>query len=154
MLDSLDEIDLKLLSLLQQNSRLTNKQLAGELGLSLTPVYERVRRLERGGYIKKYVALLDAQKLGKGLTVLAQISLKEHAKHYLKAFEEKVKHLPQVLECYYVAGDFDYILKIAVADMPAYQRFLVEELASIDPIGKVQSFFVMTEVKHTTSVPL
>ena len=153
-MESLDRTDVKILNLLQQNSRLTNKELAYELGLTVTPVYERVKRLEKHGYIKQYVALLDTNKLGQGLIVMAQISLKEHAKHQLKKFEEKIRPLPQVMECYYVAGGSDYILKIAVPNMDAYQKFLVDELATIEHIGHVQSFFVMTEIKHTTAVPL
>ncbi len=149
-----DRYDRRILALLQQNSRTTTKEIAADLGLSVTPTYERIKRLEREGFIKQYVALVDSHKIGKQLTVMATVSLKEHSREYLNRFVEQIRPLPEVMECYYVAGSFDYIVKVVVTNMEAYQHFLVNKLAAIENIGHVQSYFVMTEVKHSTAVPL
>ena len=150
----LDSYDRRILALLQQNARTTTKEIAAELGLSVTPTYERIKRLERQGFIKQYVALVDSDLVGKQLTVMATVSLKEHSREYLNRFVEQISPLPEVMECYYVAGSFDYIVKVMVSNMEAYQHFLVNKLAAIENIGHVQSYFVMTEVKHSTAIPL
>lgn len=150
----LDRYDRRILALLQQNARTTTKEIAAELGLSVTPTYERIKRLERQGFIKQYVALVDSNMVGKQLTVMATVSLKEHSREYLNRFVEQISPLPEVMECYYVAGSFDYIVKVVVSNMEAYQHFLVNKLAAIENIGHVQSYFVMTEVKHSTALPL
>lgn len=150
----LDHYDRKILALLQQNARITTKEVAAELGLSVTPAYERVKRLERQGFIKQYVALIDSHMVGKQLTVMATVSLKEHSREYLNRFVEQINPLPEVMECYYVAGSFDYIVKVVVSNMEDYQHFLVNKLAAIENIGHVQSYFVMTEIKHSTALPL
>jgi Lrp/AsnC family transcriptional regulator, leucine-responsive regulatory protein len=150
----LDALDVQILQLLQTNARLTNREVALQLGLSVTPTYERIRRLERLGYIRGYVALLDPQRIGQGLAVMATIRLKEHSREYLEQFVEQIQKLPEVMECYYVAGAFDYILKVAVPDMEAYQQFLVKKLAGLENIGQVQSHFIMTDIKKSTAYPL
>jgi Lrp/AsnC family leucine-responsive transcriptional regulator/Lrp/AsnC family transcriptional regulator len=151
---TLDATDLRLLRLLQQNAKLTNKELAAELNLTVTPVYERVRRLEREGYIRKYVALLAPERLGINLLAFCHVSLIEHSTPLLQKFEEEVLGLQEVMECYHLAGPNDYLLKIVVDDMPAYQQFIVNRLAALENIGKVQSSFVMTQVKSSTELPI
>lgn len=150
----LDRMDLQILRLLQEDATLTHKELAAKLGLTITPVYERVRRLEREGFLRKYVALVPPEKLGFGLVAFCNVSLVQHSTPLLKLFEEKVRALHEVVTCYHIAGQFDYLLKIMVPDMEAYQRFIVEKLAALDNIRQVQSSFVMTEVKYSTALPL
>jgi Lrp/AsnC family leucine-responsive transcriptional regulator len=147
-----DLIDRALLDLLQRDAFMTTKEMATQLNLSSTPVFERVKRLEREGYIRRYTALLDRRKLGLSLLVFCDISLKEHKREYLLHFEQEVAALPEVLECHHITGAFDYMLKVAVADMDAYQHFIREKLAILENIGQVQSHFVMTEVKNETAL--
>ncbi|MBK8705174.1 MAG: Lrp/AsnC family transcriptional regulator [Saprospiraceae bacterium] len=146
----LDPTDLRILNLLQEDAHLTNKEIAAQLGLTTTPVFERVKRLEEEGYISKYVALVDRAKLDYALAAFCNVQLKEHARSYLKQFEDEVRSLREVIECYHIAGMFDYLLKVVVKDMNAYQDFIVNKLAALNNIGNVQSSFVMTEVKYST----
>ncbi len=151
---SLDNIDKKLLQLLQENSKRTTKAYANELDLSTTAVYERIRRLEREGIIAKYVTLLDKHKVDKAFVVLCHIKLLQHSKTLLVQFEKEILDLEEVVECYHISGDYDYILKIHVSDMDAYRDFMVSKLTAIPHIGSTQSSFVITEVKHTTALAL
>ena len=148
----LDELDRQLLELLQTNAKRTIKEMAEQLHLSTTPVFERIKRLEKEGYIDRYVAVLNRKKVGLGLLVMCDVSLKEHNLDYIQQFETAVLQLKEVMECYHIAGAFDYLLKVVVTDMDAYQRFVKEKLATLDNIGRVQSYFVMTEVKISTSI--
>ncbi len=148
----LDELDRQLLELLQTNAKRTIKEMAEQLHLSTTPVFERIKRLEKEGYIDRYVAVLNRKKVGLGLLVMCDVSLKEHNLDYIQQFETAVLQLKEVMECYHIAGAFDYLLKVVVTDMDAYQRFVKEKLATLDNIGRVQSYFVMTEVKSSTSI--
>jgi DNA-binding Lrp family transcriptional regulator len=150
----LDVTDRRLLELLQRDAFLTNRQLAATLNLSPTPIHERVKRLEREGYIRGYVALVEKTKVGRALTAFCQVTLKEHTQEFIREFEEKVRELPEVMECYNIAGPYDYLLKVMVADMDAYRRFLVEQLAALAHIGGPQSAFVMAEIKHSTALPV
>lgn len=152
--DFLDAVDLKILRLLQEDATLTNKQLAARLDLTVTPVFERVKKLNREGFIRKYVAMLDRRKNGFELLVFCEVSIKEHNKQYLKKFEKEVKDLPEVMECHHVTGAFDYLLKIVVSSMDKYQHFIKEKLAGIDHIGRVESHFVMSEIKNSTALPV
>lgn len=151
---NLDSTDLALLDLLQQDAKLTHKELADRLHLSTTPVFERVKRLEREGYILGYAALVDRQKLGLGLMAFCDVLLKEHQTAYLQRFEQDVRTLPEVVACYHIAGQFDYLLQVVAPDMAAYQRFITQKLAALDHIGRVQSSFVMTEVKRQGEGPM
>lgn len=151
-MDKLDQTDSKILELLQHDAHLTTKELASQLNLTTTPVYERIKRLEREGYIQSYVAIIDKKKVGLRLMAFCNVSLKEHNAEFLVRFEEAVRSLPEVMECYHIAGLFDYLLKVVVRDMDAYQHFVAKKLAAFENIGKVQSSFVMTEIKHSTSV--
>ncbi len=150
----LDALDRRILQFLQEDARLTHKEIAARLHLSITPVYERTRRLEADGYIQRYVALLDRNKLGFKLTAWCNVQLKEHTKPFLKAFEARVGALPEVIECYHIAGMYDYLLRVVVPDMEAYQNFIVHKLADLPNIGNVQSSFVMTEIKYSTALPV
>lgn len=150
----IDTTDTAIVRLLQEDAFLTNKEIAGRLGLTTTPVYERIRRLERAGIIKGYVALIDRAKVGKPLVVMCSVSLKEHALPLLQRFQEAVCALPEVVEVLHIAGGFDYLLKVVVADMAEYQHFIVEKLARLENVGNAQSSFVLTELKYSTAVPV
>ena len=153
-MSGLDPIDLKLLELLQQNGKMTTKELAHCVHLSPTPVYERIRRLEREGIIQKYVALVAAEKVGKGLVVFCDITLKEHTKEIGDQFVQEIMSLKYVSECYNISGDYDFRLKVMVRDMKHYQDFVLNDLGSIKNIGSAHSTFVMGVIKHTFAVPL
>jgi DNA-binding Lrp family transcriptional regulator len=149
---NLDPIDLRILDLLQEDAKLTNKEIAAQLGMSTTPVYERIKKLEEKGYIRQYVALVDRKKLGLPLVAFCNVSLKEHSNKYLRIFEREVLSLHEVVECYHIAGAFDYLMKVLAEDMSTYQDFIVNKLAKLENIGNVQSSFVMTEVKYSTKI--
>ncbi|MET6990775.1 Lrp/AsnC family transcriptional regulator [Sediminicola arcticus] len=149
-----DEIDVRLLGLLQEDSKKTTKEYANQLNLSVTAVYERIKRLEKTGCITKYVALVDKKKVNKSFVVLCHVKLAQHTKEFVTLFEREVLKLQEVVECYHISGDYDYILKIHVSDMEAYRDFMVAKLTAINHIGSTQSSFVITEVKHTTAIPM
>ncbi len=143
----LDAIDLQILDLLSKNGKLGNKEIAAVIGLSTTPTFERVKRLERKGIIKGYSAILDKKIIGKGLKVFCQVSLKSHNAEIIDGFEKEIVHLSEISACYHIAGDFDYSLFIEVADMDEYQQFLKQKLANIPNIANVQTAFVMSTLK-------
>ena len=150
----LDQFDRMLLQELQENSKLTIKELAGRIGLSPTPVHERIKKLERMDIIIRYAAVVNPKEVGLQLTAFCNVSLKQHSQDYLLRFQEEVLRFKEVVECYHTAGSFDYLLKIMVPDMAAYQHFIVNELAAFAYIGKVESSFVMTEVKSFGGLPI
>ncbi|QYA25892.1 Lrp/AsnC family transcriptional regulator [Gramella sp. MT6] len=150
----IDELDKRILRHLQQDSKKTNKEIANDLSLSVTAVYERIRKLEREGVISKYVALLDPEKVEKGFMVLCQIKLIQHKKDFLTKFEKEITSLPEVIECLHVSGDYDYILKVLVKDMDAYREFMVTKLTSLDHIGSTKSIFTINKVKQSTVISL
>jgi Lrp/AsnC family leucine-responsive transcriptional regulator len=151
---SLDPTDLRLMGLLQVDSKQTIKELAAKLNLSTTPVYERIKRLEREGYINRYVAILDREKMHMSLMAFCNISLKEHSKKFIDQFEREILELPEVNSCYHLTGMYDYLLKVIVKDVSAYQHFIVEKLATLENIGKVESALVMNEIKESTAIQL
>lgn len=144
----LDDKDKELLRALQQNARLTTKELAAKVHLSTTPVYERVKRLEREGFIKQYATILDARKLNMGFTVYCSVKLRQLNTECANNFTEMVRTVPEVTECYNISGSFDYLLRIQSPDMQYYQRFLLEVLGRHDNIASLESTFVMEEIKH------
>ncbi len=144
----LDDIDLDILRVLQENSRLTVKELAQKVHLSSTPVYERMKRLEREGYIKKYMAVLDVNKLNQGFVVYCNVKLKRINRDIVSEFTEIVHRIPEVTECYNISGGFDYLLKIHARDMQSYQDFVFNTLGTIDCLASWESTFVMSEVKN------
>ena len=140
--DKLDKTDLQLLRVLQQNARMTTKELAHEVNLSTTPVFERLKRLERDGIIKKYIAILDAEKLNQGFTVFCQVKLKQMNRDIAQSFVDVIKDIPEVSECYNISGNYDYLLKVHATDMRAYQSFVINTLGGIESLGSIESTFV------------
>lgn len=152
-MDTLDKTDIAILKILQENSRLTNKDIAARVNLSTTPVYERIRRLEEGGYIRKYIALLDADKLNRGFMVYCCVKLLQLTHDIARNFTTVVMDIPEVIECYNISGEYDYLLKVCAPDMRYYREFILNVLGTIDGLGSLTSMFVMDEVKHEYSLP-
>ncbi len=150
----LDEIDRRILGILQRDARIPNTELADEVGLTPAPTLRRVRRLEEEGVIRRYVALLDPKKVGRDLTVFVDVSLDKQTKPGFETFAEQMRRSPEVLECYLSLGESDFILKVCVPDLDAYQRFLVDVLAAIPGVRNTSSTIVVRQEKYTTSLPL
>jgi len=153
-MEGLDLIDTQILDLLQHDARVTTKELADKLGLTITPVSVRIKKLEEAGYIKRYVAILDRDKVGKGLIAFTSIQLREHSQTALRTFEQKSVKFKEVMECYRLTGNFDFLLKIAIHDMKEYNDFLMNKLSTLPNIGSVQTYFVLSEGKSETAYPL
>ena len=150
----LDKTDKKLINLLQENSKQTTKKLSLQLNLSVTAVYERIKKLEKEGIINKYVALINSKKVEKSFLVFCHVKLIQHTKEYVETFEREILKLDEVSECFHVSGDYDYILKIYVKDMDAYRSFMVTKLTAIKHIGSTHSIFSIEQVKNTTAINL
>ena len=148
----LDALDLSILKLLQKNSKLTNKALSTHLSLSVTAVYERIKKLEKTGIIKGYVALLSKEKLEQSFVAFCHVKLIQHTQDNVKQFEKEVIKIDEVLECYHLSGDYDYLLKVHVKDMESYRNFMIEKLTNLNHIGSTHSMFMINEVKHTTAL--
>jgi Lrp/AsnC family leucine-responsive transcriptional regulator len=146
---SLDEKDTAILRLLQQNAKLTVREIAAHVHLSTTPVHDRIRRLEESGVITQYVALVDHAKVGKGLIVICYVSLKEHNKRSGARFIQAINALDEVIECYNISGEFDFMLKVVAENMDRYYDFHVNKLSQIENMGRMQSVFVMGTIKQT-----
>jgi Lrp/AsnC family leucine-responsive transcriptional regulator len=153
-MEKLDETDLQILRTLQRNAKLTTKELAEAVNLSPTPVFERQKRLERKGYIRKYVAVLDPEKLGQGLLVFCKVKLKQINHELADAFTRRIMHLPEVPECYNTSGAYDYLLKVRATDMKQYQEFVLTKLGDIETVASIESTFVMSEVKQIYGINL
>ena len=154
MADSLDQTDLQILKTLQRNSKLTTKELADAVHLTPTLVFERQKRLERQGYIKKYVAVLDPEKLGLGLLVFCKVKLKQINHEIADAFTRRIMRIPEVTECYNTSGAYDYLLKVRARDMKQYQEFVLTKLGDIDSVASIESTFVMSEIKQNYGINL
>ena len=150
----LDETDLQILKTLQKNAKLTTKELADAVHLTPTPVFERQKRLERRGFIKKYVAILDPDKLNQGLVVFCKVKLKQINREIAEAFTRRILRIPEVTECYNTSGNYDYLLKVRARDMKQYQEFILTKLGDIDSVGSIESTFVMSEVKQAYGINL
>lgn len=150
----LDPIDKKIITLLQKDSKQTNKQLSLQLHLSVTAIYERIKKLEKEGIIKQYVAVIDKDKIDKSFLIFCHIKLLQHSREFLSNFEKEILKLNEVTECFHVSGDYDYILKIYVKDMKAYREFMVTKLTAIKHIGSTHSIFTISEVKDSTEIVL
>ena len=150
----LDKIDKELLGYLQADSKRTNKELANKLELSVTAVYERIKKLEKEGIINSYVALLEKEKVNKAFVTFCAVKLVQHTHDFVVEFEKEVKKLPEVLEVNHISGDYDYLLKVVVSDMQTFREFMVNKLTSINHIGSTHSMFVINEVKQTTALSL
>lgn len=145
----LDAKDLAILRLLQQNARMSVKEISESVQLSTTPVHERIKRLEASGVIKQYATLIDGAKIKKGLMVICYVSLNQHSKKSGTQFIKLINDLPEVVECYSISGEFDFMLKIVAEDMNSYYNFHVNKLSQAENIGQVQSVFIMGVVKQT-----
>jgi len=154
MQEKLDQTDLKILSLLQEDSNRTNKSIAEELGMTTTPIFERIKRLEDKGVIDKYVAVLNKKKLGLRRTIFIGITLKGHTRDYLERFVKIVDDFDEVIECHRVSGNYDYLLKIVVADVEAYENFILTKLTLISDLGSVQSLIVLSTSKENEGLDL
>jgi len=150
----LDSTDKKILRILQQDGRVTNKALSEKLGLSTTPVFERMKKLEREGVIEKYVALLNQKLIDRKLIVFVSISLKSHNRSYLDKFVDSMRTFPEIQEVYHIAGDFDYLLKIISKDIESYQNFILSNLSVNSNIARVKSEFVLSKNKYTTAIKI
>jgi len=153
-MDNLDVTDIKLLKLLQENSNRTVKEFAVLVNLSPTPVFERIKRLEKEGYIKKYTAILSNEKLNKGFVVFCHVKLKHHSFENRDKFINSISNMQEITECYNVSGEYDFMLKIFAQNMEQYKNFIVNILNTEESIGSLQSVFVMEEIKQTYNVPL
>lgn len=152
--DQLSRIDKNILSIMQEDGRITYAELARRVGLTTTPCIERVRRLERDGYIKNYSTVLNPEKLEAGLIVFVQIRLDRTSKDTFAQFKSAVLELPEVQECYLVSGNFDYLIKARLPDMSAYRMFLEESLLSVPAVQESTSVMVMEAVKETLTIPI
>lgn len=150
----LDRTDKRILQCLQADGRISNVALAKKVNLTPTPCLERVKRLERDGYIRGYTALLDPVKVGAGLLVFAEISLTHTARDVFRAFRSEARKLPEVLDCHLVSGNFDYLIKARVRDMQEYREFLADKVLALPGVNGSRSYVVMEEVKETMSLPL
>ena len=147
-MDTLDTVDIQILRTLQENARLTTKELAARVHLSTTPVFERLKRLESNGYIKKYIAVLDAEKLNQGFVVFCNVKMHRMSHDIAEQFSQMVKGIPEVTECYNVSGSFDYLLKVHAANMKYYREFVLNVLGSIEGLGSNESTFVTDTIKN------
>lgn len=150
--EKLDKVDLQILRILQENSRLTTKELAAKVSLSSTPVFERLKRLETNGYIKKYIAILDADKLNQGFMVFCKVKLQRVNYDIATEFARIIADIPEVTECYNISGSFDYLLKIHAPDMKYYQSFILNVLGRTEYLASLESVFVMDVIKHEYNV--
>jgi Lrp/AsnC family transcriptional regulator, leucine-responsive regulatory protein len=150
----LDTIDLRILAELQQDGALTNVELARRVHLSPSPCLARVKALEQSGVIERYVALANAKALGLGLNVFINISLKEQSKAALAEFERRIAEHDEVMECYLMTGESDYLIRVVVSDMAALERFILDSLTPIPGIEKIRSGFALKQVRYKTALPL
>lgn len=152
--DVLDETDKAILRILQKNSHLTVKELAEKVHLSPSPTFERQKRLERLGYIDRYMAVVNPQKVGNGILVLCNIRLKQHTQELIQEFMDAVQHIDEITECYNTSGDFDFLIKVYTKDMKSYQQFMLHKLGTIPCVGSLNSIFVIDHTKSTRGVPI
>ncbi|MCD7901393.1 MAG: Lrp/AsnC family transcriptional regulator [Bacteroides sp.] len=153
-MDTLDKTDLQILRIMQNNSKLTTKELASQVNLSTTPVFERLKRLESEGYIKKYVAVLDPEKLNCGFVVFCSVKLRRLNRDIAREFTRVIQDIPEVTECYNISGEYDYLLKIHAPDMKYYQEFILNVLGTIESLGSLTSTFVMAEIKQNYGISI
>ncbi len=150
-MEQLDEIDITILRILQKDSKKTAKEIAQTLNLTPSPVYERIRRLEKQGFIKKYVAILDKKLIDRSITTICQVSMRYHNEAFIEKFEEQIQALEEVQECYHMAGQVDFILKINTKSLEGYHDFVKYKLSKIENIGVLNSTFVLKDIKHTSA---
>src|SRR3546814_422637 len=150
----LDAIDRRILRVLQENARIPNVDLAQAVGLSPSPCLRRVRDLEERGVVRRYVGLVDPGAVGLPVSVFVHVSLERQIEHALETFESAVLDRPEVMECYLMTGDADYLLRVVVPDLEAFQRFLMEHLTRVPGVSSIKSSFALRQVKYSTALPL
>ena len=150
----LDSIDWKILGLLQADARMANVELARAVGLSPSPCLHRVRALERAGYISRYVTLLDALRVGLKVSVFIQVTLERQIESALERFENAIRGRPEVMECYLMTGDADYLIRVVVADIQVLEEFILKFLTKLPGVGNIKSSFALKQVKYQTALPL
>ena len=150
----LDAIDRRILAVLQENARVSNVELAEASGISASPCWRRVRELERTGVISRYVTLVDPAAVGMTLSVFIQVSLEKQVESALEDFEREILDRPEVMECYLMTGDADYLLRVVVADLPAYEEFLMQRLTKVSGIASIKSSFSLKQLVHRTALPM
>ena len=148
----MDDIDRKILEILQEDSMKTAKEMASKLSLTTTPIYERIKKLEKEGYIDSYIAVVNKERVDRNFVVFCHVKLIQHSQEFVVSFEREVKRIDEVLECYHLSGDYDYLLKVIVKDMGAFREFMVKKLTSINHIGSTHSMFVINEVKYSNTI--
>ncbi|GAL83795.1 AsnC family transcriptional regulator [Sporocytophaga myxococcoides] len=153
-ISKLDPIDRQILEKLQANAKITNSQLAQEIGLSPAPTLERVRKLENAGLIKSYHAQVDTEKLGLGVGIFILISLSSHKKNQIKSFVEKINNIPEVIECHHITGSGDFLLKVLTHNISSYQELILEKLVDIEEIGNMQSMVILSTYKDSKVMPI
>lgn len=153
-METLDRTDILILRELQKDAKLTTKELAARVNLSPSPVFERQKRLEKEGYIKRYIAVVDPIKAGNGIMVLCNVRLKHHSKEFSRQFTSVIAGIDEVVECFNTSGEYDYMLKIYARNMQDYQNFVLGTLGDLDCIGSLHSIFVIGEVKNTLTIPV
>jgi Lrp/AsnC family transcriptional regulator, leucine-responsive regulatory protein len=154
MHNKLDQIDRKILEILQDNAKITNAQLSKEIGLSPAPTLERVKKLESSGLIQSYHAQLDTEKIGLGVTTFVQVSLVGHKKQFIDAFVEHISHIEEIIECHHITGSGDFLLKVIAKDIPAYQKLMLERVSEIEEIDSMQSMVILSTFKNSKVLPI
>ncbi len=149
-----DALDRRILDIIQDDARIANAELATKVGLSPSPCWRRVRTLEERGVIRQYASLLEPEAIGLPVNVFATVTLEKQAEKRLEHFEEEILRRPEVMECYLMTGEFDYLLRVVVPDIAAYQRFLLEHLTRIEGIASIKSSFALKQVQYKTALPL
>jgi len=149
-----DDIDRKLLGLLQQDAKTNIKELVHKLGITKTPIYERIKRYDREGIVKKYVAVLAKEKVPSSMVVFCSVSLDSQQLEYIEAFNKAISKIPEVVECYLMGGANDFLLKVVVKDLLSYHQFSSGKLAALPHVAQIRSTFVLNEVKHSTVYPV
>ena len=152
--DTWDAIDRRILSVVQEEARISNAELAARVGLSPSPCWRRVRALEDAGVIRRYVTLVDAEAIGLPINVFATVTLEKQVERALERFERAVAERPEVMECYLMTGEFDYLLRIVVPSLGAYERLLMDHLTRIEGIASIKSSFALKQVRYKTALPL
>ena len=150
----LDNIDKKLINILQIDSKTTTKKIANDLNLSVTAIYERIKKLEKKGVIEKYIAVINKGKIKRDFVVFCQVKLIQHHHSYIEKFEKEVLQFNEVLECYNISGDYDYLLKVAVENMKSYRNFINHKLTTLNHISSTQSNFIIAEVRNSSAILL
>lgn len=151
---ALDQIDRKIIKALQENARLSSQELSEQVGISSSPCWRRVKALEEAGVITKYVTLVDPEALGLSISIFTNVSLDKQIETALETFQKAVRKRPEVMECYLMTGDFDYLLRVVVASLQDYERFLLDHLTRIPGVASIKSSFALKQVKYTTALPV